>query len=361
MRQPRTTSPNPATRPTAESALEVDRQNWLTTGFLILAALTLLAFPVHAQDNRDFQINVRVDEVIVPFSVRNDEGDLVPGLTEEDFTVLEDGRVQTLSEFSDNPAPLSVALLFDTGLKSESMDAIVRTIPSIVDAFADFDEVAVYRFDNGIVQLLDFEEDQFLLDRERLRGSLETLTDLSPTIQTVVGAGNRLPPPSPVINGVPLVPGATPPPDRDRRVLHDAIYEAAAHLRTRPDSRRRVIIVVTDGTDERSEADPEDVQLTLLENNIQVYPIGLNVELIIRFTDSLDAYADITGGRVIYTDSESLDRRYSAITGQARNQYLLTYVSNNPVPTDRIPFREIKIQGPRGLTIEHRAGYYQVP
>ena len=46
---------------------------------------------------------------------------------------------------------------------------------------------------------------------------------------------------------------------------------------------------------------------------------------------------------------------------QARNQYLVTYVSNNSIPQDRIPFREIEIRGDPRYEINHRFGYYQVP
>ena len=122
-----------------------------------------------------------------------------------------------------------------------------------------------------------------------------------------------------------------------------------------------MMLVISDGTAERNEADQGEVGLYLLESEIQVYPVGVNVELLTRFTDSLDRYAELTGGRLVYTDSESLQSRYAEIAGQARNQYIVTYVSNNPIPENEIPFRRIEIQTAHPYEIDHRRGYYQVP
>lgn len=323
------------------------------------ALLSMVAFASLAA--QEFQLSLRVDEVLVPFSVRDSDGRIVAGLTEEDFIVLEDERVQTIVEFSDAPVALSAAVLIDTGLGRESLDAIQMSIPALVESFSDFDEVAVYRFDNEISRILDFVEEPVFLNHDRLRQALEKFSDLPSTILSTVAEGNRRPPASPTINGIPVIPQAAPPQDRDRRVLHDAIYTAARDLALRAEDRRRIIIVISDGIDERSEIDPEEVHLTLLESDVQVYPIGLNVELFVRLTDSLDGYADITGGTLHYTNGNSLQGTYSDITTDARNQYLVTYVSNNPIPEDRIPFREIEIRGDPGYEINHRFGYYQVP
>ncbi len=304
-------------------------------------------------------LRVLVDEVIVPFSVR-DDGRPVHGLTREDFTVLEDGRAQTITEFTHDPVPLSAALLIDTGLEPESLDAVRAAIPTMVAAFSDFDEVSVYRFDDVVVQTLDFEDEIPILDHERLRDALDAIAELEPTVRFTEAAGNRAPPPGPVINGVPTVPGARPARDRGRRVLHDAIYTAARNLSLRAEGRRRVIIVLTDGIAEGHRTDVEEVHRALLEADVQVYPIGVNVEFLVRITDSLDDYADLTGGVLFYRGSDSLQGAFAEVTGLARNQYLITYNSNNEPRPGEIPFREIEIVGRGDYEIDHRFGYYQI-
>jgi hypothetical protein len=64
---------------------------------------------------QDFQVQTRVDLVVVPVSVR--DGDrIVGGLTKDDFAVFEDGRPQEISNFSADPQPLSAAIVIDTGM-----------------------------------------------------------------------------------------------------------------------------------------------------------------------------------------------------------------------------------------------------
>ena len=317
----------------------------------ITLAFFVIAGPLVAQE---FLLRINVNEVLVPFSVRDDDG-LVPGLTEDDFTVLEDGKVQTITEFSVDPVALAVAVVIDTGLKTESLEAIMASVPALVASFGPYDEAAVYRYDNEVFKVLDFTE-----DKEVLREALDGLTDLQSSTQIVGGDRQQA---TATINGFPAVTTATVALGRDRRVLHDAIYEAARDLRGRAQDRRRVIMVISDGTAERNEFDEKEVELFLIESppEIQVFPIGLNVELLVRVSDSLDGYADLTGGKLFYVNGDSLQRTYSDITGQARNQYELTYVSNNPVPEDRIPFREIEIRSDGDYDIDHRGGYYQVP
>jgi VWFA-related protein len=199
------------------------------------------------------------------------------------------------------------------------------------------------------------------LDLERLRDGLDAFVDRRSTIGSSEVRGNRLPPPSPVINGIETIPTARIRPAPNRRVLLDALYTATRDLAGRAEDRRRTIIVITDGSNVRSEAKFEDVRLALLDARIQVYPIGLNLGWLSRLTDSLDEFAEITGGTLYYRHSESLEQAYSEITGQAHNQYLLTYVSNNPNQDDTTPFREIEIRGNPYYDIDHRSGYYQTP
>src|SRR5690242_16433475 len=74
-----------------------------TLSVLLLAGITSSA--------QDFQIRTRVDLVVVPVTVKGSNDQLVNGLSEENFTVYEDGRQQKLSNFTIDPVPLSAAVL----------------------------------------------------------------------------------------------------------------------------------------------------------------------------------------------------------------------------------------------------------
>lgn len=69
--------------------------------FAAVIALALLPWAVatQAQDNSGFQLKKNVEIVLVNVVVRDKSGNIIRGLKPEDFTVLEDGKPQTLSSF----------------------------------------------------------------------------------------------------------------------------------------------------------------------------------------------------------------------------------------------------------------------
>src|SRR5690349_20302815 len=104
--------------------------------------LLLLAFIASAQD---YKIRTKVDRVEVPVTVKGHDDRLITGLTQKDFVILEDGRPQTISNFTADPVPLSAVVVIDTGLSTASLLKIQNTFPALAGAFSDFDEIAVYR------------------------------------------------------------------------------------------------------------------------------------------------------------------------------------------------------------------------
>src|SRR5579862_5252517 len=83
---------------------------------IVLPCLAVLLLFSALFVGQDFQLRTRVDLVVVPTSVRDAGGSLVPNLKQDDFTVLEDGEPQTISSFSTDPQPLSVVILIDTAM-----------------------------------------------------------------------------------------------------------------------------------------------------------------------------------------------------------------------------------------------------
>src|SRR5258706_1647196 len=69
---------------------------------------------IAAQKKDDtFNLKVRVDLVIVPVTVEDKDGNLISGLTKEDFELYVEGVRQEITYFSSDPVPLSVAILID--------------------------------------------------------------------------------------------------------------------------------------------------------------------------------------------------------------------------------------------------------
>lgn len=336
----------------------------LTAFVLVLAA----SAGIRAQ-----QIRSRVDLVVVPINVRDGSGKLVTGLTQEDFTVTEDGQPQTISNFSIDPQPLSAAIVVDDGMSGTALQRLTPIFVALTAGFTPEDEMASFRYDHFVWKLSDFTSDP-----EAIQKSFEIIGKIAETrpaqgepgqpgagapdwLRSILGTiniGSNGPPPT-------IPSGADrPKPPPTSRVLHDAIHDAAVALEDRPDDHRKIIFIVSDG--QVSGANKYSLEQNtdlLLKNEIQVYAVSTDFALLEGPLGVLSSYARATGGDVYGGGStDAMETAFSRITEQARNQYVLGYVSTNKATGSRGVFREIdvKTRWPDQKTT-HRKGYMQYP
>src|SRR5262249_45113098 len=170
----------------------------------------------------------------------------------------------------------------------------------------------------------------------------------------------------PRINAAPA-PGAPGPAQtrlaqRDAKNIDDAVFAAAQLLRDRERGRRKIIYLVSDGHNSRSNSVSfTDAIRLLLSADISVYAIGVGDAVLNRGTGVLSKYAHSTGGDVFYAANRGeLEGLFSRVAEQARNQYTLAYVPQN---TDRtLEYHSIEVRAKRpNLTLLARDGYYTVP
>ena len=333
-----------------------------TVAKLILLVILLLVLTGYAQD---YRIRAKVDLVVVPVTVKGNGDRLITSLTKDDFIILEDGRRQTISNFSIDSVPLSAAVIVHTGLAADSLSKIQESFTALAGAFSEFDEVAVYRYDKFVTKILDFSKD--LTTVETAMKTLKNVTPGSPA-PVATAPGGPFSTIGPVINGAPVVqPGqigvVTTSPQKNPQVLNDAIFAAASDLAKRERSRRKIVLVVSDGLNRDSDHGFDETARTLLETGIQVYAIGLDQPIVIRSFSILGDYADATGGDVFFVNSiQKIETAYATATEEARNQYILGYLSNNEVVGAQPVFRDIQVKLARGgFETRHRKGYYQYP
>lgn len=133
-----------------------------------------------ATSQPSFSAEVSVVNVLA--TVRDKEGRIVRDLNREDFTVLEDGRPQTIHYFSrQSDLPLVVGLLVDTSLRERNVVATER------EATRTFLE-QVLRPDKDQAFLIHFDRDVELLQdvtssRERLEKALALLESSPPQLR----------------------------------------------------------------------------------------------------------------------------------------------------------------------------------
>ena len=325
-----------------------------------LALLFLFGFLLTASA-QDFQIRTRVDLVVVPVTVKGSNGVVATGLRRDDFAVFENGKRQVVTNFSVDPVPISAAILVDTGLSVSSYEKVYNSFPALAGAFSDFDEIAVYRFDKFVTRLLDFTNDKLLVET-----TLRKLEEPSPAGNPTI-TGGPFSAIGPVINGVPASGGgpepgthAAPP---GAKLLHDAIFTAAGSLAQRKVDRRRIILVVSDGQAKGDIHSFQESVNQLLDRGIQIYAVGLDSSFFSRRFSVLNAYAQQTGGDACFLNSQrAMEACYVKSTEEARNQYILGYVSNNKVSGLFRVFRDIDVRVEKpGLETRHRKGYFQYP
>lgn len=320
-----------------------------------------------------YKLVVSVNFVQVPVLVKDSNGRRVDGLLAKDFTVLENGKKQTLSYFTSDPFELSVAVVLDIGMADVAFQKVNQTYSALVGAFSPYDEVALYTYSSTVSQVSDF----------TAKG--EKLTAVLNEMKLVRGHNNGPPvlggpfgPGGPTVNGAPvggpvIQPVNTPP--REAHVLNDAILRAALDLSKREKTRRKVIFVISDGRELGSKASYTDVLRLLETRDIQVkavvvdsgaLPVFRQIEKIHLprqgYSNILPKYVSATGGG--QDDAEisrnGIEDAYARITSEARNQYTLGYVPK--AATGASAYRSVEVTvDKKGLKIFAKDGYYPIP
>jgi VWFA-related protein len=317
-----------------------------------------------------FRITKNVNQVLVPVRVTDPSGRLVDGLLSKDFAVYEGGKKQNLNFFTSDPFALSAAVIFDVGMPDAALRKVDQTFPALEGAFSQYDEVALYSYSNTVGRMIDF-------------GAVgQKLTAVLNELKTVPGRNNGPPimggplgPQGPVINGVPIDPSVphvqTPP--KISHVLNDAILAAALDLSKRDKTRRRIIFIISDGREYRSDASYRDVLKVLLTNGIAVYGLGVGGAALpgygsleklhlpkMGYGNILPKYASATAGEYFPELSRSaIEDAYSRAVGDARNQYTLGY-ETRATPSEAYRQIEVTVDRP-DLNVYAKDGYYPAP
>jgi VWFA-related protein len=299
------------------------------------------------------RIRSTVELVVVPVTVKDSKGNLVADLRKDEFRIFEDGVEQQTSLFSTDAFPLSAVVLLDDDLKPKASDQLRKSLLAIAGAFSESDEVALARFASLFTPLMEFSQDndRLMAELKRLISGDESFPDPESTAPHPAAGDQPIP-------GAPAGPQQATP-DKTTKRVDDAVHAAAEILRGRDRERRKVIILVSDGVDARTNTYNYDQTLALLlSSNVSVYAIGTNAGLLRRGASPLSRYARATGGDTYFVNNApALSRAYAQVAEEARHQYTLAYA---PAGTDRAQNYhsiEVRVRRP-GLEVLSRDGYY---
>ena len=260
--------------------------------FCAFALAMALSAPLTAQAQQDQQplFRASVDVVTISAVVRDKQGRFVPGLTKDDFTVLDNAQKRPIIEFqTDDNGPISVALLIDASGSMRHFSSLCRRVGEILLMQLNdrSDDVSLMSFDSRLVRHGGFTNDFALF-----RSALHEVENW--------GASS----------------------------IYDAIAGAAdvVHHHTR---KRRAVVVVTDGHDNWSTMSPSEVASIASTIDVPVFVLAVTPHADGAAEASvigggLGEIARATGGEYFAADSETRQARaLGRVVAELRHQYLI--------------------------------------
>ena len=321
----------------------------LLTRLLLLASLAAVGLvqaqkpspkpsptPPAAGEQSEQSETIFIRRVRLPITVLDKKGQFVPGLTRNDFVILEDKVPQQIETFSDDlgqSLPVYVAVLMDTSpstagkLKFEQESAM-NFIYTVTRARKD--QVLFATFDHEINLRQDFTNQPDLLAR---------------AVSAVKQTGTQT-------------------------ALYDAIWQFCDE-KLRTAAGRRVMVVITDGEDTFSHADIRDAISIAQRTETTIFAISTKAGFISTVPGveagavkdkkdrALSTLAEETGGVAFFTgDMLSLERAFNKISKELRAQYLVTYKPLNDRYDGKFRKIDVKLaEGRKDLKIRTKNGY----
>ncbi|MDQ3489930.1 MAG: VWA domain-containing protein [Acidobacteriota bacterium] len=281
---------------------------------------------------------IKVDSTLVPIpvSVLDANGRAVSNLKLDDFELRIDGKTQEISDLARSETPIRLAMLFD----NSSSVMIAR----------EFEKDAAIKFFRRVIRP---EQDLAALF------SVATVTRLEQPFTKDISSLTRA-----IESFAPPI-GAT--------ALLEGIILAGDYLSGVPG--RRVIVIVSDGDDTKSDATLEETLKSLQVANCQVFVVKTTDFENYKRTGMRRGNANIrqlaaerrmleisrqTGGAVYSpVDEKELDEAFRRISAELSQQYILSYYPESEAEK-RGEFREISltVKARQHMDVRTRKGYY---
>jgi Ca-activated chloride channel family protein len=264
--------------------------------------------------------------VVCHTTVVDKSGHLVTNLKQDSFAVSENDVKQDILLFKREDIPVSMGLIIDnSGSMRPRRSSVEAAALALVKDSNPEDEVFIVNF-NDDAYIDNPHGKEFLTDIEEMK---EALTRID---------------------------------SRGGTAMRDAIDKSIEWL-TKAHKEKKVLVVVTDGVDNASSVNLENLVRDARQSEVLIYSVGLLTEEEKRSAASakrqLNALAEATGGEVFYPKELSeVDRIAHQVARDIRSQYTIGYKPTNEALDGT--FRKIKVtlKAPGNPTPRTRTGYY---
>lgn len=282
-------------------------------------------------DDPNSPVRIKTDLVTLTLTVTDQYGRYVSGLSKNAFTVLDNDREQDIVFFSDSDAPISIGILFDvSGSMSGTKIGRARTaLERFIRTSHPNDEYFLIAFNSRA---------QLLTDRTRDGDAvLRKLTLVQPKSNTA---------------------------------LYDAVYLGIERV-TRGSHQKRALLIISDGQDNASRYNFNEVRRLMREADVITYAVGIIDRadamsgLGMQGQAFLEELTSVTGGKAFFprTDVE-MDEIFERIALELRHQYSIGYIPTDFQPDGKWRKVKVRVKPPRGLprlSVRSREGYYATP
>ena len=277
----------------------------------VLGAVSLLPGLWLNAAGDDFTIRNEVRLVLLDVSVQNRDGNLITGLSKDDFTVLENGQPQAISVFDSGDAPVTMGILVDeSGSMVPKRDQVLIAAQALIAESNHQDEVFVLNFNDSVKRGLP-------------EGIL--FSDSIPQLHAALY--------------------------RERPAGKTALYDAVADgLKQLEDGRRsrKTLVVISDGGDNASLHKRIETVGRVERSAATVYAIGLYEE-----GDSeadpgvLRQLAKISGGRAWFPKAvDGVPGVCHRIAREIRTRYTVGYVPREDKKAAALRHVQVKASSP---------------
>jgi VWFA-related protein len=272
------------------------------------------------------KITLDVTRVNILFTVTDKKGRFVTDLGQGDFSIVENKKPQTISQFTaESDLPLRLAVLVDTS-------------NSIREEFR-FEQEAAIRFMQSVMRP---KEDRMLL--VSFDSAAELVADLTGDLKKLEAG----------IKGMRPGGGTS---------LYDAIFFASKEklMMDQPrDKFRRAMIVISDGEDTSSRYSRDQALEMAQKADVVIYAISTNTKRDALDGDNVLRYlTEETGGQAFFPFKvEDLDQSFENIANELRHQYNIFY-RPEPLKADGLYHPvTVKVKTRKDLVVRARKGYY---
>lgn len=296
---------------------------------LAIAVRTLAGqVPAVGGSDQPYRLSATAELVLLDVSVKSATGEPVAGLAKRNFTVYEDGKLQTISHFASEDVPVTAGLVIDTsGSMRPNRASVITAALAFIGASNRSDEIFVVHFSDSASLALP-SDTPFTGDLNVLRAALW--------------------------RGDP----------QGRTALNDAIVLSLNHLE-QGKRDRRTLVLVSDGGDNSSAHAAHDVMRKVLESRATIYAIGIIDENERERNPALlRRIAHVSGGEAYFPKQLSEVMGISLqIATDIRARYTIGYVPVRPIERGSLRKITVTASTPNAhkLIVHTRTGYLLPP